>query len=569
MQKLEDEIEMVSTSNELQFELEKLVSIISIYETSLRSYIITKDEFFLKNKFFSQAEVANTFKQLQVLVNKNANRGKDIKNLKKIIDYRFKLFTDIYILSQTKKVTPEQIRAKLIESNVCSEEMRKMVYKTLRLENQKSKKHSISHQNKLEDSILCAFLLIILSLLILFLSFNKINSDVLLLRKSNEELLYLNEMFTKAEQIANLGHWKINIKTGNTFLSENFYRLLGTEPNSFEPTVENVYQFVHPDDLSSIIKTHNDSLKNLLPTSHVVRFVLPNGKIRSVISVASFTRNNNNELVKIGVNYDVTDQFKKTMELEESNKELKSTNEELNAFNNIVSHDLQEPLRKIQMFVSRLEEKEINLLSQQGKDYFAKIKSASNRMQTLLIDLLNYSRTVKAEKIFEIIDLNEVMQQIQADLSIDIEEKKAIITVEKLPKLYAVHFQMEQLFTNLISNSLKYSQENTIPEIKITTEAIEKNKKINGKIIVDRDYHQILISDNGIGFKQEYADQIFLLFKRLETGSKYSGTGIGLSICKRIIDNHNGFIEVESEINHGTTFFIYFPKNESKMILDI
>lgn len=566
MDKLEDEIEMISSSNKLQFELEKLVSIISIYESSLQSYIITKDEFFLKNKFIGQGEVASTFKEMDLLVEKDTTRIKDIKILKKLIDYRLRLFNELLLLSKTKNVTTAQLREKLVDGSNCTEEMRLFVHKTLHSENEKSKFYNKSHQNKLQDSIICAILLIILSLLILFLSFNKINTDFLQLKKTNEELLFLNQMFTDAEKIAGFGHWKINLKTGNCFFSNNFYSLLGVEPNSFEPTINNVIKFVHPDDLESVMQTHKSSIKNLIPTTIINRYVLPNGDIKHMISVGSFTRNNNNELVKIGVNYDITEQFKKTIELEESNKELKSINDELNAFNNIVSHDLQEPLRKIQMFISRLEEKEIDLLSQQGKDYFSKIKLASHRMQTLLIDLLDYSRTIKADKKFENTNLNEVIQQIQSDLSIDIENKKAVISVQDLPVIDAIPFQMEQLFTNLISNSLKYSKDHEASEIKISIEKITKDKKINNKLILDKDYHKIVISDNGIGFKQEYADQIFLLFKRLETDAKYSGTGIGLAICKRIIDNHNGFIEVKSQPNIGTTFSIYIPKIEPKFV---
>jgi light-regulated signal transduction histidine kinase (bacteriophytochrome) len=279
-----------------------------------------------------------------------------------------------------------------------------------------------------------------------------------------------------------------------------------------------------------------------------------------VLSVGRFTKNGKGEMVKTGVNYDMTDQFKKTIELEENNKELININEELESFNNIVSHDLQEPLHKIQMFISRIEAKEMDSISDQGKVYFYKIRTSANKMQTLLIDLVNYSRTIKGDKIFEDTNLKELVDQVIDDLSSDIEEKQAKINIGNLPTVKVISFQIEQLLINLISNSLKYSQEDVAPEISIFSEEIDENEVFNNEIISDEDYYKIVVKDNGIGFKQEYAEKIFVLFQRLETGSKYSGTGLGLAICKRIVDNHNGFIKVVSEPNLGSRFSVFLPK---------
>lgn len=251
----------------------------------------------------------------------------------------------------------------------------------------------------------------------------------------------------------------------------------------------------------------------------------------------------------------------KTLELEENNKELKSINEELESFNNIVSHDLQEPLHKIQMFISRIEAKEIDLISDQGKVYFSKIKLSANKMQTLLIDLVNYSRTIKGDKVFKETDLNEIITQILDDLTINIEDKKAVISAAVLPTIKVIPFQMEQLFINLISNSLKYSKDDVSPKISIFEEEIFENEIYESKIISNEEYSKIVIVDNGIGFKQEYSSKIFNLFYRLEKDSKYSRTGLGLAICKRIVENHDGFIQVSSVPGEGAEFAIFIPRN--------
>lgn len=560
MRSLDASVNLIANATETQLELEKVLSIISIYETNLRSYIITKDESYLEKRFLRKGEIESNFKRINELVANNPARVKDVKRLKELIDYRFTLFRETLLLAKSKNLDDTILKAKLQESNDFTESMKDFVYKTINAEGDKVKIHNNNHQFELQDSIISAFLLVILSLLILLLSFNKMNVDIYELKKTNDELKFLNRSFNEAEKIAGFGHWKINLETNTYTLSDNFFRLLGLEPQSFAASLENVAKYVHPDDVEYVMQMHLDSLKTLKPTSLMYRFVLPNGDLKYVMSVGSFTKNGKGQMVKTGVNYDMTDQYKRTIELEESNKVLKIINEELESFNNIVSHDLQEPLHKIQMFISRIESSEINSISDQGKVYFSKIKTSANKMQTLLIDLVNYSRTIKGDKVFEQTNLNDLVLEVIDELSSDIEEKKAKIRVENLPSLKVISFQMEQLFINLISNSLKYSKDDQIPEIAIFSEPIEENEVYNNELISNEEYCKIVVKDNGIGFKQEYSDKIFVLFQRLETSSKYSGTGLGLAICKRIVDNHDGFIKVKSEPNLGSEFSIFISK---------
>jgi hypothetical protein len=560
MRSLDSSVNLINNATETQLELEKVLSIISIYETNLRSYIITKDESYLANRFMRRGEIESNFRRINKLVANNPARVNDVKRLRELIDYRFALFRETLLLSKSTLPNSVALKEKLRESNNFTESMKDFVYKTINAEGDKVKIHNDNHQFELQDSIISAFLLVILSLLILFLSFNKMNVDIYELKKTNDELKFLNHSFNEAEKIAGFGHWKINLETNKYTFSDNFYRLLGVQPHSFVPSLENILKHIHPNDIDYVKQMHLDSLNTYKPTSLMYRFVLPNGDLKYVMSVGSFTINGKGEMVKTGLNYDMTDQFKKTIELEENNKELISINEELESFNNIVSHDLQEPLRKIQMFVSRIESEEMDSISAQGKVYFSKIRISANKMQTLLIDLVNYSRTIKGDKVFEEINLRELVDHVIDDLSVDIEEKRAEINIGTLPTIKVISFQIEQLFINLISNSLKYSKDGVVPEISISSKKIEENEVFDNEIISDKDYYKIVVKDNGIGFKQEYAEKIFVLFQRLETGSKYSGTGLGLAICKRIVDNHGGFIKVVSELNVGSEFSVFLPK---------
>ena len=561
MQKLDDSVELIATSNQTQLELEKLLSIISNYETYLRSYIITKDDSYLKNRFLDRGEIERNFVKLKKLSEKSPAMERSLDSLKVMFDHRFNLFRETLTIAQLKNADKQMVNDKLLEGTALTNQMREHVYRRINDESKKLKLLNESHQFELKNSMISAFLLVILSLLILLLSFNRMNSDIDQLQKANDELKFLNHSFNNAEKTANFGHWKLNLKTNKYFFSDNFYRLLGVEPQSFEANPENVSKFIHPEDFESAMKIHLKSLRTLEPTSVIIRYTLPDGGIKYINSVGSFTQNSKGEQIKVGVNYDLTEQYKKNLELEENNRELKAINEELESFNNIVSHDLQEPLRKIQMFISRLEEKEGSVLSDQGKDYFTKIRAAANRMQALMIDLVNYTRTIKGDRTFVKTNLNSLLEQILIELTMNIEEKNATVKIGNLPTIKAIPFQIEQLFINLITNSLKYSKEDVPPKISIAAEKITEPEVVHDKTVTEKQFHKIVVSDNGIGFRQEYADKIFVLFQRLETDSKYSGTGLGLAICKKIVENHNGCIAVKSNPGQGAEFSIYLPKN--------
>jgi two-component system, chemotaxis family, CheB/CheR fusion protein len=236
----------------------------------------------------------------------------------------------------------------------------------------------------------------------------------------------------------------------------------------------------------------------------------------------------------------------------------------LDQFAHVASHDLQEPLRKILTFSMRLQDNHKDELSTEVKGYLHKIEASSSRMTVLIKDLLNYSRLLQHEKLFSKTDLNVTLDTTLVDFELLIEEKKAEIVVAKLPTLDAIPFQMNQLFNNLISNSLKFSKDGVPPVITITSrklpeKEIEKYASLNPAL----SYVEIILQDNGIGFDQKYADQIFTIFQRLHSNETYSGTGIGLSLCKKIVENHHGEIFADSKENEGAVFHIILPlKNQ-------
>ncbi len=248
-----------------------------------------------------------------------------------------------------------------------------------------------------------------------------------------------------------------------------------------------------------------------------------------------------------------------SMTLQQKNKELERINEELSSFAYISSHDLQEPLRKIQTFADRIMEMEYQNLTEKGKDYFRRMQAGASRMQKLIRDILSYSRTTTSEKKLELTDLNDLLNQAMVELEVPIMEKKAVIKSDRLPAIKVIPFQVQQLFNNLLNNALKFSKPDTPPHIVIQYEMVDGSDLEQAYPIVANGYCHISIRDNGIGFEPEYSKKIFEVFQRLDGRHEYGGTGIGLAICKKIVENHHGVIDAEGMPGEGAVFRIYLP----------
>jgi len=246
-------------------------------------------------------------------------------------------------------------------------------------------------------------------------------------------------------------------------------------------------------------------------------------------------------------------------EKEKRASELSIANKELLAFTYVSSHDLQEPLRKIQTFCSIILENE--KLSEKGQYNFERMQQAAGRMQQLIDDLLAFSRINTTELIFEKTDLKIIIEEIISDLKDTIQDKDATIDASGLGSANIIPFQFRQLMYNMISNALKFSKPDMPSHIVIKSSIINGKKINNKKLSADKDYCHITVKDNGIGFESHFSERIFEVFQKLHSKEIYSGTGIGLAIVKKIVENHNGIIIATSELDKGATFDMYFPAN--------
>lgn len=241
--------------------------------------------------------------------------------------------------------------------------------------------------------------------------------------------------------------------------------------------------------------------------------------------------------------------------LVEKNASLDAMNKELESFTYISSHDLQEPLRKIQTFISRIGEDKESQFSVASSSYLNRTQEAARRMQNLIQDLLAYSRVNKEVFAFESCDFRELISEVLEELSEEIENKGAVVSIKGNGKVNIVKVQFRQLLVNLLSNAVKFVSEGSIPRIVVKLD--RSHQAVVGNQVFPGDFSRISIQDNGIGIEEQYQSRIFDVFQRLHSKDEYSGTGVGLAIVKKIVENHNGFIDLHSDLGKGTTFVVY------------
>ncbi|MFZ4796360.1 MAG: sensor histidine kinase [Bacteroidia bacterium] len=301
-------------------------------------------------------------------------------------------------------------------------------------------------------------------------------------------------------------------------------------------------------------KQHDSYLKNHIDTGEkkiigIGREVLGKRKDGSTfpffLSVCDVQLENGEKLYA-GVLHDISVLKKAQKDIEDYSKRLEESNKDLQDFAYISSHDLQEPLRKVQAFADRIQKSEFAVLSDQGKDYLQRILNASKRMQRLINDLLELSRISAKQNIFQNIDLNIILDYVLEDLELLLESTHAKIHIEKLPIVFGDETQLRQLFQNLISNSVKFKSEERNPEIFISANFLTSP---NHNVL------EINFKDNGIGIEEKYSEKVYTVFQKLN-GNKYEGSGIGLAVCKKIAIRHGGNITFTSQLGIGTWFKI-------------
>lgn len=373
-------------------------------------------------------------------------------------------------------------------------------------------------------------------------------------RKQVEAALRENsERLTLALEVANMGSWDWNMLTNETIWTSHHETIFGYEPGTPRRSFTDWSRRIHPEDLPRIKACGEAAIGSRQDMECEYRVVWPDGSIHWVDSLGRFYYNALGEPTRmVGVLYDITDRKQAQEALEDSQKQLQSaiaeltrSNQELEQFAYAASHDLQEPLRKINSFAELLAHDYRQQLDEVADKYIYYITDGASRMQALIEDLLIYSRVGRQQLNKQPTDLNTVVSQVIIDLSFAIAENNATITTTALPTLPANPVQMAQLLQNLIANSIKFRRD-CPPEIHISAK-------------LQKEQWLISVQDNGIGIKPEYSERIFAIFQRLHSRSRYPGNGIGLALCRKIVERHGGQIWLESEPGKGTNFYFTIP----------
>lgn len=397
---------------------------------------------------------------------------------------------------------------------------------------------------------------------------NSLEYKVEELRKAHDELEKAESLFKEAEALMNYGSFDWDVKNDILLWSDGLKRLFSGGDMTKLPeklSYEFYLSCLHENDVNWIKKIVEEAIKTKNPYSFEHRLINLEGIEKIVHTQGWVTTNEKDELIKfIGNTVDITEMKVYEKDLKYKIEELNRSNQDLEQFAYVASHDLQEPLRKIMAFGERLNGKFGEQLGPDGQFYLSRMMDAANRMKILMENLLSYSRVSTKTEPFELVDLGFIIESILSDLEVKIQEVDAEIKMMPMPKLNALSTQMQQLFQNLITNALKFVKPNEKPKISIEAyQADRKEMSLLGVPFKHHKYYKISIIDNGIGFDEEYTEKIFLIFQRLHGRSEFEGTGLGLAICKKIVDNHHGYIIAKSELNKGAIFTVYLPDDES------
>lgn len=373
------------------------------------------------------------------------------------------------------------------------------------------------------------------------------------------------ELFLEQFSKAAFGTFEWILASNKVFWTEGIYKIYELENDKEVLDYHKIAAYIHPGDQKKIATVVKRALKNKSNVDTEMRILTAKNNVRIVSVLCKVLSDDSGAPVKIvGSLRDITEQRVAENEVKKHVKELNRSNKELEEFAYVASHDMQEPLRKISTFSDRLNEKYADVLSGDGQMYLERIMASAENMRMLINNLLEFSRITRSTQPFAAVGLNFILHQVKADLELTIEETGTKITVGKLPEIEASLTQMKQLFTNIINNAIKFRKPDVAPEINIDCQELTIEEKKHFQLPAERKFYQIQIADNGIGFEKEYAQRIFQIFQRLHGKSEYPGSGIGLAICKKIIEHHHGVIFADSTPGMGSKFVFILPEVQPK-----
>lgn len=384
--------------------------------------------------------------------------------------------------------------------------------------------------------------------------------------KDKEEFETTRELLDETEELLQFGSWAWELSTNIVTWTPGLYSLLEYSCKEVEGRIGlNFY-------LSHVLDEYRQTFEDILSTamkekadfSYEYVIKTKSGALKTISTRGKLVKDATGEVVKIlCINRDITAMRTLEKDQERHIRELNRSNRDLEEFAYIASHDLQEPLRKISMFTERLKAKYDKALDNEGNFFIERILASASNMRTLIDDLLNFSRANRRALTFDEVDFKSVFDGVTSELDLKIEETGTVIRFSgTLPTIQAVTSEMKQLFANILSNAIKFRKQNVPPEIDVSSSELSKTEKQALGLPATICFYRIEVQDNGIGFEGEYAERIFQIFQRLNGKAEYPGSGIGLAICKKIVEKHGGLIFAKSAPDRGATFTVVLPEKQ-------
>ncbi|HVK48110.1 MAG TPA: ATP-binding protein, partial [Pseudobacter sp.] len=393
-----------------------------------------------------------------------------------------------------------------------------------------------------------------------------INRDVTEKTQLLRDLMHYKQMVEQKEEFLHLGTWELTLDTQQMIMSDGMFRLLGYTDKQHDHGMD-LFQFFRSHLSADEVKKTNEAIHEIIENgeSYVRQSSIftVDGSSKTIESFGKVQRDVHGRPVKIfGITHDVTKLKEYEQNLEEKVDELNRSNHELEEFAYVASHDLQEPLRKISTFGERLRSRCGDQLSDEGTVYLNRMMASAENMRVLIDNLLDFSRVTRMQHPFVKTDIRTLIQQVIEELDLSIEDSHAFIDLQLMPDMEVNPVQIKQLFHNLLTNALKFQRPGVPLRISISSNKLSKEEKEQFKLRSPRNYYKFVVSDNGIGFEEMYAERIFQLFQRLHGKAEYPGSGIGLAICRRIADNHGGLISASGQPDKGAAFTIVLPDSQ-------
>ncbi len=377
--------------------------------------------------------------------------------------------------------------------------------------------------------------------------------DVTARRVAVEAIETRERELAEAQALARVGSWTWDVESDTVAWSDEMYRLFAYQPDAIDVTFKVFLDHVHPDDRQRIHRTVLDAAEAREKFKYDFRIIRSDGVVRRFKAIGNVEGPVDGPATRLsGTVQDVTEVAEAEESLRAFARRLESSNRELESFASVASHDLQEPLRKIIMFGERLRDRLRDRLVDDEADYFERMTRAAQRMQRLINDLLDLSRVGKSNEPFALIDLNHVLEEVLSDLEPRIVARAARVDIGGLPSIHADPTQIHQLFLNLIGNALKFVREDVPPIVSVRGELVASDDSDAGRLRIE-------VADNGLGFDERYSERIFEPFERLHGRQTFEGAGMGLAICRRIVERHDGAISANGRPGEGTTIVVILP----------